>query len=34
MWWEKAPVAPAEQEKIEASELPKPAYAYFGDAKK
>ncbi|MGB8338689.1 MAG: DUF3460 family protein [Burkholderiales bacterium] len=34
MWWEKRPLTPSEQKQIEASDLPKPAYAYFGDIKK
>ncbi|MGB9150100.1 MAG: DUF3460 family protein [Burkholderiales bacterium] len=34
IWWEKTPVTPAEQQKIDESDLPKPAYAYFGDAVK
>jgi Protein of unknown function (DUF3460) len=34
MWWEKAPVTPKEQNELDASDLPKPAYAYFGDVKK
>lgn len=34
MWWEKAPVTPSEQAKLDASDLPKPAYAYFDSSKK
>ncbi len=34
IWWEKAPVTPGEQAKFEASDLPKPAYAYFDTMKK
>jgi Protein of unknown function (DUF3460) len=34
MWWEKAPVTPGEQKNIDASDLPKPAYAYFDSTKK
>jgi hypothetical protein len=34
MWWEKSPVTPSEQKNIDASDLPKPAYAYFDDVKK
>ena len=34
MWWEKPAITPNEQQKIDASELPKPAYAYFDNEKK
>ncbi len=34
LWWEKPAVTPAEQKNIDASELAKPAYAYFDNEKK